>query len=77
MKKIEILIREVKLDDKVQEIEHKTFRTKVVEDDANFDIMLPCLLDECWDDIKGYYLRNRHAHSFRPIRRGNEKTSED
>ena len=72
MRKIEIYIREVDVDDDFKEIEHKRFRTTTVVNKEICDQNLDYLLNEKWKDIRDYYLRNRDAVPFAKIRRDHE-----
>lgn len=69
MKKIEIHIREINLDDDFNPIEDKCFTSEHVlkDDDGNINDILDIVLDDRWSILKGFYLRKRKSVPFRKL----------
>lgn len=80
MKKIEISIREVNLDDTFIPIEHRTVVNDYMlidDDETRLEYLLPMILINRWSALERYFLKHRNSIPFRPIRRDYENKAEN
>lgn len=73
MKKIEIHIREINLNDDFEEIGDKRVVSAHIlhdDDETNFEDILSIVLDDRWPILKDFYLRKRKNLPFRKIKGG-------
>lgn len=77
MKKIEIKIREINLDEDFTPIEDKIVTSVHMfhDDEKNLEDILSYVLDDRWTILKSFYLRKRKSLPFRKIRSRYEEIS--
>lgn len=80
MKKFEISIREINLDNSFIPIEHRVVVNDYVlsqDDEQSLEYILPMILSNRWTTLERYFLKNRNYIPFKAIRRDDEKPSEN
>lgn len=68
MKRFKISIEEINIDDNYTPIERKRFDVDVIQDDGQYDDILPGVLDHKWKQLKGFFLEKRNDVPFHKIK---------